>query len=700
MGHAQHLLGAADAGHFLGHLLGGPAGHAGVHLVEHHGAHLILLRQDVLHGQHDAGQLAAGGDLVDGAQLLAHVGGHQEPHLVHAVFRQGLLRKADGKPNSAHVQLPQLCEDLLLQPLGRLMPGLGQALRRLTGGLFRLLQLLFQMQQRVPRVLYVVQLPAAAGLVLQHLLHRGAVFLFQAVQLVQPSLHPVQLLGREVEILPLVPDGVRQVVNLAVGGFQPVIQLPQLRVQTPHRGQGPLGLAHQVGGTVAAVVAVEAEIRPGHGGDELLRVVQQGPAALQLLLLAGAQLGPLQLLELIGQGIHPPGLLRLVHFQGLHLPPQGGHGLVFFAILRQQLLRPAKAVQIQQVLLLVQQLLAVVLTVDIQQAAAQGAKLGNGDGASVDPADVLAVAVDLPLQKQLPLPGNAQVLPQPGRNVREARADKGHIGPGTDQVPGGPLAQHGADGVDDDGLTGAGFAGQGVEAGPELDVRALDDGDILNVEQLQHLRIPPMSAPCPASAQHFLDLFREVQGALRVPHDQQGRVVAGQRPHQIRHVHAVHGGAGGVGQARKGLDDHDILGVVHRQDALPEDGAQLVGKVQLGAVGGNGVAVPALPGGLLDQVQFLDVPGNSGLGALDPLGLEPLQQLLLGLDDLLADDLEELVLAVVFHFLEASVPIFLSSISQKLFLESRTSLVVYFEVLTRTWSPFFRENALPPSTER
>ena len=37
--------------------------------------------------------------------------------------------------------------------------------------------------------------------------------------------------GREVEILSLVPDGVRQVVNLAVGGFQPVIQLPQLRVQ-------------------------------------------------------------------------------------------------------------------------------------------------------------------------------------------------------------------------------------------------------------------------------------------------------------------------------------------------------------------------------------------------------------------------------------------------------------------------------------
>ena len=75
------------------------------------------------------------------------------------------------------------------------MSGLGQGLRRLTGGLFRLLQLLFQMQQGVPRVLYVVQLPAAAGLILQHLLHCGAVLLFQAVQLIQPSLHPVQFLG-------------------------------------------------------------------------------------------------------------------------------------------------------------------------------------------------------------------------------------------------------------------------------------------------------------------------------------------------------------------------------------------------------------------------------------------------------------------------------------------------------------------------
>ena len=61
---------------------------------------------------------------------------------------------------------------------------------------------------------------------------------------------------------------------------------------------------------------------------------------------------------------------------------------------------------------------------------------------------------------------------------------KAMVRPGADQVPGGPLAQHGADGVNDDGLTRAGLAGQGIEAGPEGDVRPLDDGDILNMEQI------------------------------------------------------------------------------------------------------------------------------------------------------------------------------------------------------------------------
>jgi sugar phosphate isomerase/epimerase len=69
----------------------------------------------------------------------------------------------------------------------------------------------------------------------------------------------------------------------------------------------------------------------------------------------------------------------------------------------------------------------------------------------------------------------------------EFGADEGLCGSGTDQLPGGPAAQHSAHGVDDDGLTGAGLARQGVEPREKPDVRLLDDGNILDVKQFQHV---------------------------------------------------------------------------------------------------------------------------------------------------------------------------------------------------------------------
>ena len=46
----------------------------------------------------------------------------------------------------------------------------------------------------------------------------------------------------------------------------------------------------------------------------------------------------------------------------------------------------------------VQKLLPIVLTVDVQQAAAQGAQLGHGHGPPVAAADIFPVCVNLPLQ--------------------------------------------------------------------------------------------------------------------------------------------------------------------------------------------------------------------------------------------------------------------------------------------------------------
>ena len=318
MGDAQHLLMTADAGHLLSHLLGGPAADTGVHLVKHHGGHMILLAEDVLHGQHNAGQLAAGGDLVDGLQLLAQVGGHEEPHLIHTGGIQRLLGKVHLKADLAHIQLPQLRQDGLGQRLTGGLAGGGQLLRGLAGGLLRLGAVLLQPGQRVARVGNVVQLLTTVVQIRQHVLHRRAVLLFQAVELIQPALHLVQFVGGEIEVLPLLRHGKGDVIRLAVCALQTLVQGVEALIQMAHGPKRVLGLPQQVQHAAAVLTAVQGIVRPRHGGDELLGIPQQIAAALQLFLLAAFQLGPLQLAYLILQGVHPPRFFRLVHLQGVH----------------------------------------------------------------------------------------------------------------------------------------------------------------------------------------------------------------------------------------------------------------------------------------------------------------------------------------------------------------------------------------------
>jgi hypothetical protein len=145
--------------------------------------------------------------------------------------------------------------------------------------------------------------------------------------------------------------------------------------------------------------------------------------------------------------------------------------------------------------LLVQELGPVVLAVDVQQVSPQLPQLGHGEGPAVGTADVFPVAGYLPLEEQVPVLVRGQPVLQQARQIRrdggELRADKSLGGPGADKVPGGPPPQDGPHGVDDDGFARAGFAGQGVEAGTELDVRLLNDRDILNVQKLQHGNFSP-----------------------------------------------------------------------------------------------------------------------------------------------------------------------------------------------------------------
>ena len=211
-------------------------------------------------------------------------------------------------------------------------------------------------------------------------------------------------------------------------------------------------------------------------------------------------------------------------------------------------------------LLLVQKLLAVVLPMDVQQAAAQRLQLAHRYRPSPHAADALTVTVDLPLQQQgaVLLRCHALLLRDGGVHTGEHRADKRLVRAGADEFAACPLAQHRAEGIDDNGFARAGLAGQRVEACLEPDVRLLDDGDIFNVEHFQHGATLLCRLP-----QHLLDLFAEIQRTHVVVEHQQDGVVTGQRAHDVRVAHVVQCEGGTLCHALDSFQHHQILGSLH-----------------------------------------------------------------------------------------------------------------------------------------
>ncbi|MPM74214.1 hypothetical protein SDC9_121199 [bioreactor metagenome] len=245
------------------------------------------------------------------------------------------------------------------------------------------------------------------------------------------------------------------------------------------------------------VVPVETLVRSAHRRQVFFPVAQKVPPLQQLLLLAGAQLRPLQLLDLKAQAVHLPSLFGLVHPEGVHPPAQLRHGIIGPAVLAQRIFQPPKAVQIRAVLLLVQKLLSVVLAVDVQEVRPQRAQLGYRNRPAVDAAKVFAVHVDLPLDHQkavlIRFRAALRKTGQISRYAGELRADHRLLAAGADQIPGGPAPQHRAHGVDHNGFARARLTGECVEARAKLNVRLLDDRNIFNVQQFQHGSLPLLS---------------------------------------------------------------------------------------------------------------------------------------------------------------------------------------------------------------
>ena len=132
----------------------------------------------------------------------------------------------------------------------------------------------------------------------------------------------------------------------------------------------------------------------------------------------------------------------------------------------------------------------VVLAVDLHQVLAQPPEEGAGDQLAADGAAPGAGRRDLPPDQQAVRRIDAvqPLLPQDGPH----RAVGGHLEqalhrrlglPGPDQLGRGARPRQQAHRVDDDGLARAGFAGDDVQAGPELDFQVLDDGDVADVQE-------------------------------------------------------------------------------------------------------------------------------------------------------------------------------------------------------------------------
>ena len=80
--------------------------------------------------------------------------------------------------------------------------------------------------------------------------------------------------------------------------------------------------------------------------------------------------------------------------------------------------------------------------------------------------------------------------------------------PAADDAPGGAGPQHRVDGADEDGLTGAGFPGEYIEAVVQLDGGLLNHRDILNIKLGKHGCSPPFLSYCLRAALAFSTVLR------------------------------------------------------------------------------------------------------------------------------------------------------------------------------------------------
>ena len=107
-------------------------------------------------------------------------------------------------------------------------------------------------------------------------------------------------------------------------------------VHTLHARKRLLRTGQKLRSAGAGFVAIERRHGTLQRTGDLLRVLQNLPAGLQLLVLAGMQRGALDLVDLKFQRLDQPELFALAHRKAVDLLPERLHTGVFLAILSKQ----------------------------------------------------------------------------------------------------------------------------------------------------------------------------------------------------------------------------------------------------------------------------------------------------------------------------------------------------------------------------
>ena len=131
-----------------------------------------------------------------------------------------------------------------------------------------------------------------------------------------------------------------------------------------------------------------------------------------------------------------------------------------------------------------------VLAVDVDQQLPKGLELLNRNGVAIDECARAAIGIDDSSQQALVV-FVQRLFFEPGAGTR----DSGHVEFGAElgtlrtrahELAAASFAEHQAERVDENGLAGAGFTGQNRHPGFELDLDAVDNGKVFNLQRYQH----------------------------------------------------------------------------------------------------------------------------------------------------------------------------------------------------------------------